>query len=373
VVIELVLVVGLGPWVAPVFAGWARRPLRWADRRPVVPAAAPARGLGRYVDLGAWRQVGWLLVLAMPAGVVAAAALLVGGIAVTYAASPFVLLAQQPGSGAVALGFGSVATVAQTVPYAVAGVVLAFVVPYLWTAVAGGVGLVCRRLAEPPLPAETVEWREVARSRARLADAFEAERRRIERDLHDGAQQRLVALTIQLGLARLDVPDGSPAAAALDRAQQQARAMMTELRELIQGISPQILVDLGLPEALEELAARSPVRVSVRAELRRRPPAPVENTLYFVVCEALTNVAKHAAASPSPARATVSLWYDEPAGRLVIQVADDGPGGADPAAGTGLTGLADRLAAVGGTMVVSSPPGGPTVLRAEVPCALTEP
>src|SRR5690606_30481584 len=203
---------------------------------------------------------------------------------------------------------------------------------------------------------------EVSRSRARLADAFESERRRIERDLHDGAQQRLVGLTLQLGLAKLDLPADSPAAASVTAAYQQAKQLMTELRELIHGIQPQILTDLGLPAALDELAARSPVPVTVDARLTERLPSRIESTGYFVAAEALTNVAKHSGASRAwvTARRRGDL--------LTIEIRDDGRGGADPSRGTGLTGLADRVAVAGGRMFLASPAGGPTMLRVELPC-----
>jgi signal transduction histidine kinase len=209
------------------------------------------------------------------------------------------------------------------------------------------------------LRAELVE---VARSRARLVDLFEAERRRVERDLHDGAQQRLVGLTLRLGLAKVDLPPDSPAYAEVTAAHDEAKELMTVLRELVRGIHPRVLTDRGLPAALGELADRASVPVSVRADVPDRLPAPVEAIGYFVVAEALTNVAKHSGAD------TARVSASRQAGKLVLEVADDGVGGADPARGTGLTGLADRAAVVGGRMLLSSPPGGPTVVRVELPC-----
>jgi signal transduction histidine kinase len=202
---------------------------------------------------------------------------------------------------------------------------------------------------------------ELTRSRARLVDAFEAERRRIERDLHDGAQQRLLALTMTLGLARMS--QGAAADELLATAQDQTRAALRELRELIHGIHPQVLVDRGLPAAVADIADRSPVTVVTDLVLPGRLPRPVETTAYFVVCEALANVAKHAGAD----RAEVSARLREDL--LTLEVRDNGVGGADAAAGRGLAGLADRLAVVEGRLLVSSPPGGPTVLRAEIPAA----
>jgi signal transduction histidine kinase len=203
---------------------------------------------------------------------------------------------------------------------------------------------------------------EVTRSRARLVDAFELERRRIERDLHDGAQQRLVALTVALGLARIDLAPGSPAAARVDAAHEQAKEALAELRELIRGVHPQVLTDRGLPAAVADAAGRSPVRVGTDVVLPRRLPPGVEVAAYFAVCEALANVAKHSRAS----RASVRGRLED--GVLVLEVQDDGVGGADPAGGSGLTGLADRVAVLDGRLLLSSPPGGPTLVRVEIPC-----
>jgi signal transduction histidine kinase len=202
--------------------------------------------------------------------------------------------------------------------------------------------------------------RELVRSRARLVDAFDAERRRIERDLHDGAQQRLVALGLTLGLARVADPAELPALVA--KAHTEAERALADLQELVRGIHPRILVDRGLPAALAELADRSTVPVDVRVELPRRLPEAVEAGAYFVVAEALTNVARHAGAT----RVTVAGRLEDHL--LVVEVRDDGTGGADPDAGSGLTGLADRVAVLSGRLVLDSPPGGPTLLRAELPC-----
>jgi signal transduction histidine kinase len=224
------------------------------------------------------------------------------------------------------------------------------------------------RLVLAPREAELDERLvEVTRSRARLVDAFEVERRRIERDLHDGAQQRLVALTVALGLARLDLPPGSPAAARVDEAHDQAKQALTELRELIRGVHPQVLADRGLPAAIQDAAGRSPVRVDVDVALPRRLSATVEVAAYFAVCEALANVARHSRATRASVRGRL---LDE---LLVVEVRDDGVGGADPAAGSGLAGLADRIAVVEGRLLLSSPDGGPTLLRVEIPCAQTVP
>ncbi|MEW2368099.1 sensor domain-containing protein [Streptomyces sp. NPDC006656] len=205
---------------------------------------------------------------------------------------------------------------------------------------------------------------ELTRSRARLVDAFEAERRRIERDLHDGAQQQLVALTMTLGLAELELRgQDSPALPLIARARGEARQALEQLRGLVRGIHPQVLTDHGLAAAVAELALRNPVPVTVDIELPRRLPAPVENMAYFTVTEALTNAAKYSGADEVVVHARLERE------QLVLVVSDDGRGGADPSAGSGLQGLADRVAILKGRLIVTSPVGGPTRLRVEVPCS----
>ncbi|WAL74964.1 sensor domain-containing protein [Kitasatospora sp. YST-16] len=204
---------------------------------------------------------------------------------------------------------------------------------------------------------------ELTRSRARLAGAFEAERRRIERDLHDGAQQQLVALGMTLGLVELELRGhDTPATALVARARGEAKLALEQLRTLVRGIHPQVLTDHGIPAAVAELAARHPVPVLVDLHLPRRLPGPVESAAYFTVTEALTNAAKHSGADGITVRGT----HD--AGALRLSVTDNGRGGADPGAGAGLQGLADRIAVLDGRLTVTSPPGGPTRLELEVPC-----
>jgi signal transduction histidine kinase len=204
-------------------------------------------------------------------------------------------------------------------------------------------------------------------SRARGVDAAEAERRRIERDLHDGAQQRLVAVAMGLGRAqkKFDAdPDG--AKALVGEALADAKLAVSELRDLARGIYPAVLGDRGLDAALSSLAAKSPVPVDVKVTVEPRPPAAVESTAYFVVGEALTNVAKYANAT----QVQVKVWREErPSGDLVVvEVTDNGDGGAAFRPGGGLAGLADRAATIDGVMTVVSPIGGPTVIRADLPC-----
>ncbi|MGW7204756.1 sensor domain-containing protein [Streptomyces sp. NPDC054837] len=247
---------------------------------------------------------------------------------------------------------------------AAAGVPLLIVGAYALGLAAGARGEVAKALLGASGDSDRVT--ELVRSRVRLVDAFEAERRRIERDLHDGAQQRLVALTMTLGLARLDAPPG-PLADQLAAAHGEAEKVLAELRELIHGIHPKVLADYGLEAAVADAADRSPVPVDVELDIAGRLPQPVESAAYFVVCEALANVAKHSGAS----RAAVSGGHAD--GRLTLDIRDDGRGGASSANGTGLTGLADRVSVLDGRLSLSSPPGGPTLLRVEIPCRPTEP
>lgn len=205
---------------------------------------------------------------------------------------------------------------------------------------------------------------ELTRSRARLIDAFEAERRRIERDLHDGAQQQLVALTMTLGLAELELRGTeTPARPLIARARDEARQALEQLRSLVRGIHPQVLTDHGLPAAVAELALRNPIPVTVEMDLPHRLPSEVETTAYFTITEALTNASKHSGADE------VSVVGNLSNDRLVLLITDNGHGGADPAAGAGLQGLADRVAILKGRLIVTSPVGGPTQLRVEVPCS----
>ncbi|HEV2812393.1 MAG TPA: sensor histidine kinase, partial [Solirubrobacteraceae bacterium] len=204
---------------------------------------------------------------------------------------------------------------------------------------------------------------ELQRSRALLVDAALSERRRLERDLHDGAQQRRVALSLQLGMIEAQLQKRPEAARELlAGARDEARAALEDLRELARGIHPAVLTDRGLKPALESLADRAPLPVEVGPVPEERLPGAVEAAAYFVVAESLTNVAKYAEAT----HAEVSVGREN--GFALIEVRDDGVGGADPSSGTGLRGLAERLAALAGRLEVESAPGHGTVVRARVPC-----
>ncbi|MEU4243307.1 histidine kinase [Actinoplanes sp. NPDC026619] len=340
-----------GPRVAVAMAGFERGRLRLADSAPV-PAPASRRA-GHWTDVVTWRAVAYAVLLALIApvwlGVLAAAGLLVAG-------TPIAMHHRLVTADSAANVLGRLAL----------GLVLIPVLLYLGGVLGGAHAALARLLlAGEPDPA-VAELAEVTRSRARLADAFEAERHRIERDLHDVAQQRLVSLTMQLGLARHELDrhelsGDSPAAQAVAAAHQQAKTLMVELRELVRGISPRTLRELGLRDAIEELAAAGPLPMRVTAAPGRFPPA-VETVAFAVVSEAVANVSKHAGAT----ECRVVVRRD---GRLLTaEVRDDGGGGADPAGGSGLTGLADRAAAAGGRLLLSSPVGGPTIVRVELPC-----
>lgn len=216
---------------------------------------------------------------------------------------------------------------------------------------------------------------DLTESRAGAVDAADAERRRIERDLHDGAQQRLVSLALNLGIAKATLKDLPPEArAVIEAAHQEAKDAIEELNNLVRGLHPAVLDERGLDAALSGLAARSPLPVRLRVDLpppvraeadehAERAASAVDAVAYFVVSEALTNVAKHAREAT---RAEVSVT--RVGGILRVVIADDGVGGADPSRGSGLRGLAQRVRSVDGTFRMSSPVGGPTMMSVELPC-----
>jgi signal transduction histidine kinase len=245
-----------------------------------------------------------------------------------------------------------------------AGVAGLFVAPWL---TAGVVALDARAAWTllGPSRAEELEHRveHLTQTRAGVVDAADAERRRLERDLHDGTQQRLVSLAINLGMARVSATTAREAQQALVQAHEEAKAALSELRDLIRGLHPAVLEDRGLDAALSGVAARMPIPVRLNVDMPRRPAPVIEAVAYFVVSEGLANIAKHAQASQ--AEVVVQRAGD----RLHIIVSDDGVGGADPARGTGLAGLARRAESVDGDFDVFSPPGGPTLLSVDLPCS----
>src|SRR5256885_2444686 len=210
--------------------------------------------------------------------------------------------------------------------------------------------------------------RQLTVTRADTVDAQAAELRRIERDLHDGVQARLASLSMVIGLAD-ELIDRNPAEAhkLLAEARESSGTALVELRHLVRGIHPPVLAERGLDRAVRALALSLPVPITVDIDLPGRPDTPVESAAYFAVAEALTNMIRHSRAHTG----SVSIRHVD--GALTTVVTDDGTGGADPAAGTGLRGIERRLAAFDGTMALSSPPGGPTVITMELPCALSSP
>lgn len=247
-----------------------------------------------------------------------------------------------------------------TPPLLLYGVLAGIVLLFIDVSGLIGVYAVERRLARAVLTpgrTEALERRiaELSESRAGVVAAVDSERRRIERDLHDGLQQRLVALSMLIGRSRRSRPE------LLDQAHEEAQRALAELREVAWRVYPSGLDSLGLGEALAGVAERSGVPVKVACDLAERPPMAVETAAYFVVCEAVTNAAKHSGA----ALITVHVHRRGPS--LLVRVGDDGTGGADPA-GSGLSGLARRVAALDGTFEVTSPPGGPTTIVVELPC-----
>ncbi|MET8231497.1 sensor domain-containing protein [Micromonospora sp. NPDC005298] len=344
----------LAPIVSFPVAAVERWRLGLVDGRPL--PASPWPGLAaRYRTAAGWREVAYLFWLGGVAPVAYWVLLLLVLLDLGMVTSPWLVSDADP-----VVVWQPIETTGEAVPYAVVGVLLLPVLCYAAGLLAAGQAAVARWALAWPVDAAAL--REVTRSRTRLVGAYEAERRRIERDLHDGAQPRLTSLTLQLGLARLDVPEDSPAARPLAVAHDQARGLMVMLRQLVHGIRPQSLTDLGLAGAVRELADAATVTVTVHADVDGELPEIVETTAYFVVSEALGNVARHAGATRADVRLTRA------GGDLVVEVSDDGRGGADPARGTGLTGLADRVAAVDGRLLLSSPPGGPTLVRVELPC-----
>ncbi|MFD7642057.1 sensor histidine kinase [Kitasatospora sp. NPDC059795] len=349
----LVVLVGVAPLLGVVLSATAvaaveRRRLRLVDLDPAPsPHRAPdgpglrAWAATRLTEQATWRELGFALL--------SAAAL--WWLDLLVLAFSF---------GFPALCFAS--TDGSTWPWTVFGALVLLASPYTVTAWAGARAALVRVLLAPRDQELGAALREVRASRSRLVDAFDAERVRIERDLHDGAQQHLISLGMTLGLLELDLPADSPLRPDLARAQQQLGSAHRELRGLVRGLNPPVLADHGLAAAVREQAGRFPLPITVDLDLPARLPRRLELHLYYLLSEALTNIARHSGAR------TAAVHGRHRADLLVLEVTDDGRGGADPALGTGLTGLADRLAAVDGRLRVSSPPGGPTLLHVEVPC-----
>jgi signal transduction histidine kinase len=335
------------------------RPLPGPPRTPSEPAAWLR---DRYLSPRRWRYAAYVVIaLVLDGALLAAVSLLVTSACVMVAA-PLLASSDDP----INVGPWHASDPASALLLSVVGVALLIGVAYAWTAGAClQVALLRRTLEREHTSALSEQLTEVGASRTRLVESFDSERRRIERDLHDGAQQRLVTLAMGLGVTRLEVtealgPDHS-ASVGVAAAHDQAKVLMDELRAFVRGIHPKVLTDVGLVAALDQLAGALPIPVTLDSTLGTRAPAHVETTAYFATSEALTNVVRHSAA----AHAWVSVSREDD--DLVVEVRDDGHGGATPRTDSGLTWMADRLAAVGGSLHLSSPAGGPTVVRMRIP------
>jgi signal transduction histidine kinase len=332
--------------------------------RPLPRGPTLARVQARAGDPAVWRDLTYLLLL-LPVGViefavvVAAFVFLIGTITL-----PLWLFVAFP-EGAPLWQDLRIDTLSEALIVAVVALPVCALAAYLMViGVSQAHAALGRALLRPSRTARLAERiEELTESRSRALAATLAERRRIERDLHDGAQQRLVSLAMELGMAKEKLAEDPEAARKLvEEAHGEAKLALDEIRDLVQGIYPAVLGDRGLDAAISALAGRCPVPVEVEVELDRRPSEAAETTAYFVVAEALANVAKHSGAS----EAHVAVWRERE-DWLVVEVTDDGKGGADPESGTGFGGLADRLAALDGRLFVESPAGGPTRVRAELP------
>jgi signal transduction histidine kinase len=351
--------------------------VRIADPVPPLQAKGFLRRLGERAGSGVrWKEIAFHL-----ARLPVAAVAFVLTTAAWYGSIAMVLLPayvdELPGNSA-KFYFFEVTAGAGAALAAIAGILgVVFIAP--WMTVGMGrmeLGL-ARALLGPSAEEEhAAQVTKLETSRSAAVDSAEAERRRIERDLHDGAQQRLVALAANLGAARekLEHDEVEEGRTMVATAHEEAKSALKEIRDLVRGIHPVILEDRGLDAALSAVVARSPIPVTLDVAVAVRPPAAVESAAYFVVNEALTNVARHAMAT----KAFVNIA--RAGDRLVIEVRDDGVGGAElltedearargKSGGSGLNGLRDRVAGLGGTMYVISPQGGPTTISVELPCA----
>src|SRR6201989_1031964 len=246
----------------------------------------------------------------------------------------------------------------------VGGLALLMAAPWL-TAGFAALDVRAARALLGPSRAEELEHRveRLTQTRAGVVDAADAERRRLERNLHDGTQQRLVSLAMNLGMARAQTETVEEAHEAITEAHEEAKAALAELRNLVRGLHPPVLEDRGLDAALSGVAARMPIPVRVTVNVPRRPSPTIEAVAYFVVSEGLTNITKHSQASQA------EVFVEQAGDRLHIIVTDDGVGGADPARGPGLAALPRRAESVDGILEIASPPGGPTLLTVDLPCA----
>jgi len=341
--------------------------------QPVMPSRLRPGGIVAYVRAGAtWRQLGYHL-LAGPLLALAAVVAVGTWLASVLYALVYAYAWLLPTSGLLYRGLyadPSTTHLPRILGLQVdlwltfAGVAGLLAAPWLTAGVQSLDARVAMALLGPSR-AEELQHRveQLTETRAGVVDAADAERRRLERDLHDGTQQRLVSLAMNLGMARVEATTAEGARQAIADAHDEAKAALAELRDLVRGLHPAVLEDRGLDAALSGVAARMPIPVRLSVDLSRRPSPVIEAVAYFVVSEGLANITKHAQASQ--AEVVVTRAGD----RLHVIVSDDGVGGANAARGTGLTGLARRAASVDGVFEIISPPGGPTLLTVDLPCA----
>jgi signal transduction histidine kinase len=318
-------------------------------------------------DPATWKDLVYLL-LAFPIGLAEfIMSMVLWTMALSLITMPVWILADRGGYPYITIGSHEIwlDNPIATLPAVPVGLTVALVAMYAVRIVGAAHGAIARYLLGPnetqALRARTAQ---LQASRARGVDAAEAERRRIERDLHDGAQQQLLAVAMDLGRARAKL-ETDPVAAQelLQQAHAGAKEAIAELRNLARGIYPAILTDRGLDAAISAVAARAQIPVEVEIDLPTRPPAAVESIAYFIVSEALTNTTKYARATQAYVRMTRDQNW------VVVEVSDNGIGGATATPGGGLAGLADRAAGIDGILTVNSPAGGPTVIRADLPYA----
>ncbi|WP_243725640.1 sensor histidine kinase [Actinomadura rubrisoli] len=377
---------GAGVVLAPVallaIRGVANQQRAWAAEWSGVPIPVPYRPepIGPNGKAGPFRTLKWLLIdpatwrdllwtiLNVPLGLFFG--ILAGGLALYGVEGVFVapFLAQVADYGWGPFwpqsDYGLLGVIG---PFVLGGALLAVSVP-VGAAALKAHALFTQSLLAPTRNALAERVQRLSETRSETVDASAAELRRIERDLHDGAQARLVALSMNIGLAEeMMKHDPETAQRLLAEARDASGTALTELRDLVRGIHPPVLAERGLDGAVRALALTLPLPVDVHIDLPGRADAPVESAGYFAVAEILANVVKHSAAR----RAWIQIEHT--GGRLLMIVGDDGVGGADPAAGSGMRGIERRLAAFDGTMAVTSPPGGPTVVTMELPCALSSP
>jgi signal transduction histidine kinase len=340
--------------------------------KPPLVRTPGARPFRRFLDpvlqLSSWRALAYLLLFAFPLGLLSfLVAVIFWSISLGFVTAPIWYFAIPEGDrGDVFWSGNRLDTAWEWGTIVGVGVILLFLTPWFVRAVVSFDALLMRAFLGPTrgelerAAARSTEQRDLAVAAAAL------DRRQIERDLHDGAQARLVALAVDLGRARRRLEEGGSQEEAADlvrTAHEEAKEALAEIRDLARGIHPAVLTDRGLDAALSALAARSPVSVTLTSQLgAERPAEQAEAAAYFVVAEALTNVARHSGAE----HAAVSVVHDD--GSLLVEVRDDGVGGAD-SAGSGLAGLHDRVCSLGGTLAVESPAGGPTSITAVIPCA----